>query len=251
MTNNLSTIEQSNNVVQADSLLEVISRVASDPKADVEKLERMMAMYERINDRTAQQDFNNAMMLAQSKMMPISADMNNRQTKSRYASYAALDKALRPIYTAHGFSISFDSGEGAPDGYVRVLAYVAHNDGFTRTYHIDMPSDGKGAKGGDVMTKTHAVGSGASYGMRYLLKMIFNVAIGEDDNDGNGFGGSQGVINETQIADIEGKIKIIGMSQGEIDGFKTYMGVSDIKDIKVNDYPKAVQALEKKKASKK
>jgi hypothetical protein len=24
-----------------------------------------------------------------------------------------------------------------------------------------------------------------SYGMRYLLKMIFNVAVGEDDNDGN------------------------------------------------------------------
>jgi hypothetical protein len=49
-----------------------------------------------------------------------------------------------------------------------------------------MPVDGKGAKGNDVMTKTHAFGSGASYGMRYLLKMIFNVAVGEDDDDGNG-----------------------------------------------------------------
>jgi hypothetical protein len=48
-----------------------------------------------------------------------------------------------------------------------------------------MPADGKGAKGGDVMTKTHATGAAMSYGMRYLLKMIFNVAIGEDDKDGN------------------------------------------------------------------
>ena len=32
--------------------------------------------------------------------------------------------------------------------------------------------------------KTHAVGAGMSYGMRYLLKMIFNIAIGEDDDDG-------------------------------------------------------------------
>lgn len=68
---------------------------------------------------------------------------------------------------------------------VRVLCYVAHAQGHSRTYHIDMPADGKGAKGGDVMTKTHAVGAGASYGMRYLLKMIFNVAVGEDDADGN------------------------------------------------------------------
>ena len=49
-----------------------------------------------------------------------------------------------------------------------------------------MPSDGKGAKGGDVMTKTHATGAAMSYGMRYLLKFIFNVAVGEDDTDGNG-----------------------------------------------------------------
>jgi hypothetical protein len=48
-----------------------------------------------------------------------------------------------------------------------------------------MPTDGKGAKGGDVMTKTHAAGAGMQYGMRYLLKGIFNVAIGEEDKDGN------------------------------------------------------------------
>jgi ribosomal protein L37AE/L43A len=49
-----------------------------------------------------------------------------------------------------------------------------------------MPADGKGAKGNDVMTKTHAAGAAGSYGARYLLKGIFNVAIGENDDDGNG-----------------------------------------------------------------
>jgi hypothetical protein len=48
-----------------------------------------------------------------------------------------------------------------------------------------MPADGKGARGNDVMTKTHATGSAVSYGMRYLLKMIFNVSSGEADDDGN------------------------------------------------------------------
>ena len=36
------------------------------------------------------------------------------------------------------------------------------------------------------MTKTHATGAATQYGMRYLLKMIFNVAVGENDKDGNG-----------------------------------------------------------------
>ncbi len=35
------------------------------------------------------------------------------------------------------------------------------------------------------MTKTHATGAGMQYGMRYLLKFSFNVAVGEDDDDGN------------------------------------------------------------------
>lgn len=171
----------------AGSLLQVISAAARDPSVDIEKMERLMAMHERMLSRTAEQAFNDAMTLAQGEMGPISADGNNPQTKSKYATYAKLDRVLRPIYTKHGFAISFDTGTGAADGYVRVLAYVSRG-GFTRTYQLDMPADGKGAKGGDVMTKTHASGSAMSYGMRYLLKMIFNVAVGETDDDGNGAG---------------------------------------------------------------
>jgi hypothetical protein len=120
-------------------------------------------------------------------MGPIATDSNNPSTKSRYASYFALDKSLRPIYARHGFALSFGTGEIPQENYIRVLCYVSHSAGFTRTYHVDMPADGKGAKGGDVMTKTHAVGSGMTYGQRYLLKMIFNIAIGSDD-DGNAAG---------------------------------------------------------------
>ena len=40
-----------------------------------------------------------------------------------------------------------------------------------------------------------------SYGMRYLLKMIFNVAIGLDDDDGNSASGDDGTAD--WIAAIE------------------------------------------------
>ena len=51
-----------------------------------------------------------------------------------------------------------------------------------------MPADGKGAQGRDVMTRTHATGSAVSYGRRYLLLMIFNIAVGGEDDDGNAAG---------------------------------------------------------------
>lgn len=169
------------------SMIAVIARAASDPNTDIDKLERLMAMKERMDAKQAESDFNAAMARVQSQMGRVSADARNAQTKSNYATYGALDRALRPIYTAEGMSLSF-STEDAPEGHVGMVCYVSHTAGHTRTYRAQVPSDGKGAKGGDVMTKTHAFGSGTSYGMRYLLKMIFNVAIGEDDDDGNAAG---------------------------------------------------------------
>lgn len=163
----------------------MFERLASNPDASVEKIERLMALWERSEAKKAESQFNGAMSQAQKQMRPVAADASNPQTRSKYASYAALDLALRPIYTDHGFGLSFDTGEAVAPDQVRVLCYVTHGGGHGRTYHLDMPADGKGAKGGDVMTKTHAVGSAVSYGMRYLLKMVFNVAVGEDDDDGN------------------------------------------------------------------
>ncbi len=169
----------------AQALIDVIRRAASDPAIDVTKVERLMEMYERVAAKQAEAQFNAAMSATQAEMGRVSVDAHNPQTRSRYATYAAIDRALRPIYTSHGFSLSFDTGKEAPDGFVRVTAYVSHSGGHTREYGAQMPADGKGAKGGDVMTKTHAFGAATSYGMRYLLKQIFNVAIGEDDTDGN------------------------------------------------------------------
>jgi hypothetical protein len=164
--------------------VQMFERLAKDPNTSVEKIERLMALWERMEARRAEAEFNAAMSSAQQGMRPVSADASNPQTRSRYASYGALDRAIRPVYTSHGFGLSFDTAD-APADYVRVVCHVTHSGGHSRLYHIDMPADGKGAKGGDVMTKTHAAGSAVTYGMRYLLKMIFNIAVGEDDDDGN------------------------------------------------------------------
>lgn len=172
-----------------DGFATLLTRLATDPAVDVTKIGALLDMQERVMRRNAEQAFNEAMSAAQQQMRPVAADANNPQTKSRYASYAALDRALRPIYTDQGFGLSFTTGDSGAADMVRVVCHVSHGAGFARDYHIDMPADGKGAKGGDVMTRTHATGSAVSYGMRYLLKMIFNVAVGEDDDDGQRAGG--------------------------------------------------------------
>lgn len=169
---------------EAATIFQIIERAARDQNVDIDKMERLILMQERMHARRAELEFDNAMADAQQEMQPVRKDANNPQTRSKYASYGALDTAIRPVYTRHGFSLSFDTADGAPADCVRVVCKVAHRSGHRERPHIDIPADGKGAKGGDVMTKTHATGSAVSYGKRYLLCMIFNIATGNDD-DGN------------------------------------------------------------------
>ena len=116
--------------------------------------------------------------------------------------------------------------------------------GFSRVYHIDMPADGKGAKGGDVMTKTHATGAAVSYGMRYLLKMIFNVAVGEDDDDGN-LAPQGPTISEAQVADLAALMEEVGADRAK---FLKYMRVGSLDQIPAAAYASSVKALEAKRA---
>lgn len=169
------------------ALLNAIAKAASDPSVDVVKMKALMEMHNEMRLHQAQMAFNEAMARIQAKMRRIGTDKTNSQTHSDYATYGKLDRALRPLYTEEGFALSFGTEEAPAAEMVRVVCHVTHRDGFTRKHMIDMPADGKGAKGNDVMTKTHATGSATQYGMRYLLKMIFNVAIGDDpdDDDGN------------------------------------------------------------------
>ena len=177
-------------ISDALALLQTIERAALNPEVDVEKMDRLWNMYERIQSQRAAQEYSHAMCDAQREMEPIRANCDNSSTKSRYADYSALDRAIRPIYTKYGFSLSFNTGDNAPDGCIMMLCDVSHRNGSVKSFRLPMPSDGMGAKGNAVMTRTHATASAVSYGKRNLAGMIFNLSIDKDD-DGNAAGNTR------------------------------------------------------------
>lgn len=223
-----------------DPMINMIERVLLDPSIDIAKLERLEQMYERAQTRQAEQAFNAAMAAAQAEMRAVAPDSHNKQTHSDYASYAALDRMARPIYTKHGLALSFNSQESKIAEHVLVLCYVTGH-GFTRTYQADMPADGKGAKGGDVMTKTHATGSAFSYAQRYLLRLIFNLAVGEDD-DGNAAGdtsekpdlpeGFTQWIEDMREESLQGTKALTAKWQASSNIFKNFILVKDWESMK-------------------
>lgn len=159
----------------------IITRAASVKDIDVEKLKQLMDMQEEWEKRRADERYNEAMALAQGEMTQISKDSVNTQTRSQYASLPALDAAIRPIYTRHGFSVSFDE-ESASETHIVLYAFVSCGP-ITRKYRKWVPVTTTGFKGAQMMTPTHASIGAVTYGRRALLKMIFNLA--EEDDDGN------------------------------------------------------------------
>lgn len=172
-------------VAQPVTLMQTI-QLAVQKDASIETLERLWALQKEFEAANSKRAYGEAMTSAQGELRAIAADASNPQTHSKYASYKALDDVIRPVYSRHGFSVSFNTERSDMAEHIRIVCEITHKDGHTERKSIDMPNDGKGAKGGDVMTKTHATGSAVTYGMRYLLKMAFNVAVAEDDDDGNG-----------------------------------------------------------------
>lgn len=230
---------------QPASMLDIIARAASDPATDIDKLERLLAMKREMDAEQAKQSYNRALKAAQEEMGVVGYNKTNSQTRSSYATLEKIDAAVRPIYTKHGFSISYDTGDAPSENLIRVLCIVAHQDGHERTYKLDVPSDGKGAKGNDVMTKTHATGSGLSYGKRYLLTAVFNIQTGENDDDGNASGGIV-CVSEDQAAQIRQLIEETG---ADIRRFCDFYKVDAITSIPANRFDGVIRDLNQKKAA--
>jgi hypothetical protein len=168
------------------------------------------------------------MVRAQAGIGPVFRDKFNAQTSSSYAALESIDRKISPVYTAHGFSLSFGTGDSALVGHIRTLCDCMHEAGHTKQYHVDLPIDSAGIKGSVNKTGVHAAGSTFSYARRYLTMMIFNVVLTNEDDDGNGAGpepAPEPVVTAGQAAQITA---LLGKcSQLMQDSFKAKYGVPE------------------------
>jgi hypothetical protein len=225
----------------ATSIVQVIERAALNPDIDVEKMERLLAMQERILTHGAKMAFNDSMRAAQSEMPKIKRNRENKETHSKYADLEAVTDQAVPIYTKHGFSVSYGTADCPITGHYRVTALCAHSGGYERQYQADVPIDNTGPKGTQNKTMTHGFGSTMSYGRRYLICLIFNITLTNEDKDGNQPGS---VITDDQVTNL---MDLAEEVKADRQKFLAYMKVEKLADIAAKDYQKAVKALEAKR----
>ena len=113
--NQLATKQETNapSLQQEQSgFLAMIERVASNPDADIDKLERLLDMQERVANAHKQQAFNAAMARMQIDLPTIERSgviSVNGQVRSKYARYEDIMRAIKPALTANGFAFTFQT----------------------------------------------------------------------------------------------------------------------------------------------
>jgi hypothetical protein len=99
-----------------------------------------------------------------------------------------IDAALNPLLAQERMTLSFEPSISEKPNTITVCAVLAQG-AYERRYPLEMPADGAGPKGGQVMTRTHATGSAMTYAKRYLKNFVFDIQFKQPDDDGNRAGG--------------------------------------------------------------
>ena len=194
--NGIVVAEPTGNVVAtaqgaAGGIMAMIERAATDSEFSVVKMEKMVDMYNQSLDRTARESYMRSMSACQAELPAVAKDAENSQTSSQYATIDSVNRAIVPVITKHGFSLTFGEDTSPKDNCMRITCVIGHRDGHsTEGHHLDVPIDVAGIKGAQNKTWTHAMGSTATYGRRYLTMMLFNVTLASEDDDGNVSGGA-------------------------------------------------------------
>lgn len=158
----------------------MFERLARDPSVDVEKLERLIAMQERILSHQAKAAFDAAFAEMQGEIPVITEKgeiVVEGQLRSKYATNEDIQEIVKPILQKHGFSLRFRNAFA--DGKQKIVGILSHRAGHSEQDEFECPPDTSGKK-----NSIQAMGSTRSYGQRYTTIALLNIATRGADDDG-------------------------------------------------------------------
>ncbi len=221
----------------ATMLQTALSQGISKDNADA--LGKMMELYERMEDRRAEQAFAQAFVRMQTAMPQIQATkpVPNKDGTVRYkfAPYDEIWRKVRPHLEANGFSVRFSQKVEAPR--ITMTCTLMHVDGHSASNEFSVRI-GQGPPGA---SETQADGSAATYAQRGALCDALGISITNDD-DGNTLGAP---IAWQQAEELRNRVKACGANEEQ---FLKFAGVFDYELIPEAAYERLDAVLRKKEA---
>lgn len=245
----LATVADNAPVAIGEGILNVIARAASDPSVDIDKLERLLQMQERVLARDAKAAYFAALAEMQPKLPVIDehGGIKDRQgnIQSTYALWEDVNEAIRPILAEHGFALAFKVRR--TEGEVITTGILSHKGGHSEETELSLPSDTSGSK-----NAVQAIGSSTSYGKRYTSFALLNITSKGEDDDGAAGGAAPG-LDDVRTNVLNGLADAVGADKAKFCGYmekRAKRKVSSLRDIPASLYDEAVRQLTDKNPAK-
>lgn len=218
-------------VAEQDAILSMIERAARDPAVDIDKMERLFAMRERMLAQTAKASYLAALAEMQAEL-PAAARKGTGHNNKKYARFEDIIDAIKATMQKHGFSLTFRTDQSQPDK-VRITGVLGHRDGHSEQTDILLSADNSGNK-----NAVQAWGSSVSYGKRYVAVTLLGIAT-EDDDDGQS-GGGTGPISEEQATEI---MQLLQQHEADIPAFCRYFQIAAVAALPASQFDRAKTAI--------
>lgn len=155
---------------EAERLMEL----ALTKKADVEVMERLLVMRDKLKSEQAKEAFDKSMATFQAQCPTIQRTKQGYNYK--YAPLEAIVEQVKGLLAESGFSYTFDTDEA--DGAVIIYCKVKHIQG-----HMEVSKATITRETTTKMNASQQSGAAMTYGKRYAFINAFGILTGDEDVD--------------------------------------------------------------------
>ncbi len=239
-------VKKDDTALVAITPMEMISQAIAKG-ADVDTIEKLMALSERYEDRKAHKSFIVAMSKFQKDAPPIEklgkvafeSKKGGADTNYNYSKLPYIIQKIKPLMIECELTHSWKTSK--VEGKTRVTCIITHIDGHSEESWLESEIDATGNK-----NNLQGMGSAVSYLERYTLLAALGLVTEEMDDDAQALS----EISPAQCEELNKRLDDCGAGKKD---FCERMGVESINKIQLKHYGKAdnlIKSREKRLAKK-
>jgi hypothetical protein len=207
---------------------------------NVGALEKIVALYERMEDKKAEREFTAAFVRLQAEMRSVRASRtvpnNDGSVRYTFAPFEDIMKEVGPKLEANGFTVTFSTDFA--EGRLIKSCTLSHASGHSKTNKFAV----RIGAGPPKASECQADGSASTYAKRFALCDLLNIQI-DKDTDARAEGGS---ITPEQAEELSRRVQ---ETNSDREKFLKYAGAKEFKDIPSAMYNKLDDFLARKEQS--
>lgn len=218
MSNSLPTkaeeVGQIVSIPKAAATPMALLQIAVEQGADIDKLEKLMALQERWEANEARKAYVAAMNAFKANPPDVfkSKQVAYKEVSYKHALLADAVELIGEALSQHGLSFRWDTEQGE-GGMVKVTCVITHAQGHSERVTLQAGLDQSGSK-----NNIQALGSTVSYLQRYTLFSATGLAAKDQDDDGRG--SEQTGMDSSVLADFEAAIEALVDEAGAVSLWK-------------------------------